>query len=80
MSRIVVPKPIRERFGLKPGDELEISIEADGIRLRPATPASALADENGILVCSSEVPPAAWDIAAFMDNQRNQRSKEVGGL
>jgi len=56
MSRIVVPKAIRDRFALKPGDELEITIEADGIRLRPAVPASPLAEEAGILVCSSEVP------------------------
>ncbi len=35
MSRIVVPKAIRDRFALKPGDDLELTLEADGIRLRP---------------------------------------------
>ncbi len=80
MSRIVVPKAIRDRFALKPGDDLEITIEADGIRLRPASPATALAEEGGILVCSSEVPPSAWDLGAFIDEQRNARSTEIGGL
>ena len=51
MSRIVVPKAIRDRFALKPGDDLEITLEADGIRLRPAVPASPLAEEGGLLVC-----------------------------
>lgn len=80
MSRIVVPKAIRDRFALKPGDDLEITIEADGIRLRPAAPASPLAEEGGILVCSSAVPPSVWDVGAFIDEQRTQRGKEIGGL
>jgi len=80
MSRIVVPKAIRDRFALKPGDDLELTLEADGIRLRPAMPASPLTEEAGILVCSSAIPPSAWDIGAFLDAQRIQRSTEIGGL
>jgi AbrB family looped-hinge helix DNA binding protein len=80
MSRIVVPKAIRDRFALKPGDDLEVTIEADGIRLRPASPSSPLAEEGGLLVCSSEVPPSVWDIGAFLEEQRNLRGKEIGGL
>jgi AbrB family looped-hinge helix DNA binding protein len=80
MSRIVVPKAIRDRFAMKPGDDLEITIEADGIRLRPTAPASPLADEDGLLVCSSEVPSSTWDLGAFIDEQRTQRSTEIGGL
>lgn len=80
MSRLVVPKPLRDRFALKPGDELEVTIEADGIRLRPAFPASPLAEVNGILVCSSELPPSAWDLGAFIEGQRDKRSREIGGI
>jgi AbrB family looped-hinge helix DNA binding protein len=80
MSRIVVPKAIRDRFALKPGDDLEVAIEADSIRLRPASPASPLTEEGGILVCSSAVPSSVWDIAAFLDEQRNLRSTEIGGF
>jgi AbrB family looped-hinge helix DNA binding protein len=80
MSRIVVPKAIRDRFALKPGDDLEITIEPDGIRLRPASPASPFTEESGILVCSSAVPSSMWDLGAFLEEQRNQRSTEIGGL
>ncbi len=80
MSRIVVPKALRDRFGLNPGDHLEVTVEPDGIRLRPAVPASPLADESGILVCSSEVPPSIWDIGEFLNEQRSARSSEIGGL
>lgn len=80
MSRLVVPKPLRDRFSLQPGDELEVTIDADGIRLRPVVPVSALAEENGILVCSSEVPPSVWDTGAFIEQQRDLRSRELGNL
>lgn len=80
MSRIVVPKAIRDRFALKPGDELEITIEGDGIRLRPAVAVSPVTEEAGMLVCSSEVPQSCWDIRAFLDEQRGARSNEIAGL
>ena len=80
MGRLVVPKVLRDRFALKPGDELEFTLEANGIRLSPVIAASPLAEVNGILICSSEIPPSAWDLGAFIEGQRNQRSAEIGGL
>jgi AbrB family looped-hinge helix DNA binding protein len=81
MSRVVVPKAIRDRFALKPGDQLEVMVEPDGIRLRPAVPRSPIiASKSGILVCSSEVPSTVWDLGAFLDEQRGARSSELGGL
>ena len=80
MNRIVVPKALRDRLALQPGDELEITLEGDVLTLRPVHPASSTIMENGILVCSSEVPTAAWDIPTFMDQQRNQRSRDLGGI
>ena len=80
MSRIVVPKGLRERVGLHPGSELEISLEGDGIKLRPVQPVSAIIEESGVMVCSSEVPVSVWDIPSFIEQQRNQRSSEIGGI
>jgi AbrB family looped-hinge helix DNA binding protein len=80
MGRVVVPKPLRDRFALEPGSELEVVIEADGFRLKPVQRGSSLVEEEGILTCSSEVPPAAWDLARLMEEHRDQRSKEIGGL
>ena len=74
-SRIVVPKAIRERFALKPGDDLEVTVEADGIRLRPAAPAAPLAEEDGFLVCSSSIPPSTYDLGEFI--AKNTRSIAV---
>jgi AbrB family looped-hinge helix DNA binding protein len=80
MGRLVVPKALRDRFALKPGDELDVTLESDGIRLRPIAPPQPMTVQNGILVCSSELPVSAWDLASFIDHQRDQRSQELGGL
>ena len=80
MSRVVVPKALRERLALEPGDELEVSLEADSIRLRPVRPVSPLTEKDGLLVCTSEVPPSAWDLGAFLEQQRDHRSREVSAL
>ena len=80
MNRLVVPKQLRDRFALRPGDDLEVTLEGDGIKLRPVHPASATTLEAGLLVCSSEVPISVWDIGAFIEQQRDQRSQDLGGL
>lgn len=80
MSRLVVPKAIRDRFALAPGHELEILVESDGFRLRPVHTASALTSKDGLLICTSELPPTAWDVGAFLDKEREQRSRQLGGV
>jgi AbrB family looped-hinge helix DNA binding protein len=78
--RLVVPKALREQFGLGPGAELEVRVEGAGICLRPRQPAASLVEQNGILVCAGELPVAAWDVGAFLEEQRAQRSRDLGGL
>lgn len=80
MSRLVVPKAIRDRFDLAPGHELEVVVESDGFRLRPVHAASPLTSKDGLLICTSELPPTAWDVGAFLDKEREQRSRQIGGM
>jgi AbrB family looped-hinge helix DNA binding protein len=80
MNRLVVPKAVRDRFGLSPGKELELLVEPDGIRLRPVSVPPALAEVEGLLVCTSEIPIEAWDLTAFIQKEREGRSRELGGV
>ena len=50
VSRLVSSKALRDRFALKPGDSLEVTLEPEGIRLRPVQPPSPVAEEDEILV------------------------------
>ena len=80
MGRVVVPKLLRDHFALEAGSEMEITVEADGIRLRPVTSGPVLEEKDGLLVCTSDLPAGAWDLGRFIDEQRNLRSKELGGF
>ena len=44
-GRVVIPAPLRRRLGLKPGDQVVIDAEEDGLRLRSY--AQVLSDVQG---------------------------------
>lgn len=35
-GQVVIPKPLRDRFGLQPGVEVIFVADADGVRVQPA--------------------------------------------
>ena len=59
-GRLVVPKPLRDRLGLRGGDAVEISEQAGAIVItRPPRELSLVENEGGILTASPEagLPP-----------------------
>jgi AbrB family looped-hinge helix DNA binding protein len=76
-GRIVVPKALRERFGLHPGTELEIEAVADGLRLRARDSAPAFIEKEGVLVHHAAGPPMEIDVAAFINREREGRASSI---
>ncbi len=74
-GRIIIPAPIREKAGLKPGEELEVRLEEAGIRLVRAVPGPRLVRVGGRLVArptaAAESLPAI-DVAALVDEERDR--------
>ena len=61
-GRIVVPKPLRERLGLKPGTELEVLEQPGGVFLRKIEERPALVKIDGLWVHRGIVQPGTnWD-------------------
>jgi AbrB family looped-hinge helix DNA binding protein len=73
-GRIVVPKALRERFGLFPGTELEIEPAADGLRLRARDAAPAFVEKEGVLVHHAAGPALDIDVAEFINRGREGRA------
>ncbi len=69
-GRMVLPKAMRDDFGLAPGDRLEATEHGDCIVLRPVRDKAVLREKDGVLVFSGA---AAGDVAATVSAAREER-------
>ena len=75
-GRLVVPKPLRERFNLTPGCELEIEAGVDGITLRRADAAPSLVCKEGILVHHG-TSRTVLDVSEFVHTESSARHARI---
>jgi AbrB family looped-hinge helix DNA binding protein len=73
-GRVVLPKDLRDRLLLEPGDGLAIESEGDRITLRPVRPQATLKKEQGIWVYQGE--RSDQSIPDLIDRERNKRIRE----
>ena len=48
-GQITVPKPLRERLGIRPGDELEVVADGGRLLMTKAVPSDPVASVYGVL-------------------------------
>jgi AbrB family looped-hinge helix DNA binding protein len=74
-GRVVIPASIRERAGLTPGSELEITEDELGVRLQRVAPGPKLVKVGRRLVARPSVAHRdrpAIDIEALIEEERNR--------
>lgn len=77
-GRVVLPKPVRERWGLRPGTELELVERPEGLLLKPVAVAPALVKEDGLWLHKGAADPnARWDL---IEQGREERLHSILGL
>ena len=76
-GRIVVPKPLRDRLGLKPDMELEVQEQADGLFLRVPVPYPTMVNVDGLWVHQGTAQ-ANGDWARVLEDVRDERLRAVG--
>ena len=72
---MVIPAAIRERAGLSPGAELEITLEDCSVRLERVAAPPRLVRVGRRLVARPTAPPAdrpTIDVAALVEDERNR--------
>jgi AbrB family looped-hinge helix DNA binding protein len=74
-GRVVIPAAVRERAGLGPGTELEITVDDFGVRLERVAPPPRLMKVGRRLVARPTAPVASRpsvDVAALVEDERNR--------
>ena len=74
-GRVVIPSAIRERAGLGPGTELEITVDDFGVRLEPVAAGPRLVKVGRRTVARPTVAAErrpALDVAALVEEERNR--------
>ena len=75
-GRIVLPKLIRERFGLTPDRELEVVEKPDGVLIRRREEAPAMVKIDGLWVHQGTPQSGAqWD--RVVDDVREERAQSL---
>ena len=74
-GRVVLPKPLRDRLLLAPGDTLHLESEGERITLRPVRANVTLKKELGVWVYQGESTDAS--IADLIDRDRENRYRAV---
>jgi AbrB family looped-hinge helix DNA binding protein len=74
-GRVVLPKSIREKLRVEPGDDLLVEAEGDRITLRPIRQEAPLKKEHGIWVYQGE--PSDASIPDLIDAEREKRIREL---
>src|ERR1019366_1369928 len=78
LGRVVLPKPLRARYGLRPRTELEVSEGAQEFALRPAHSGPSWVEDHGIWVHQG-VPQGELDFAKAPREDREDRLQHLGG-
>ena len=77
-GRVVLPKPVRERWGLRPNTELELIERPEGLLLKPVESGPAMVKMNGLWVHRGiPLPHARWDV---IDQLRDERTDSIIGF
>src|SRR6266436_1552645 len=74
-GRVVLPKPLRDRLQLAPGDTLDLEAEGERITLRPVRQNVMLKKELGVWVYQGESTDTS--ITDLLDRERENRNHEV---
>jgi AbrB family looped-hinge helix DNA binding protein len=74
-GRVVIPAAMRERAGLTPGAELDVTLDEFGIRLERVAPRPRLVKVGHRLVArptSAADTRSVIDVAALIEEERNR--------
>jgi AbrB family looped-hinge helix DNA binding protein len=77
-GRVVLPKPLRQRLGLRPGTTFEVTEAAGGLLLQPVTERPSLVERGGFLVHTGQAT-RAFDWQQLSRDLEQERLRDIFG-
>jgi AbrB family looped-hinge helix DNA binding protein len=77
-GRVILPKPVRDRLGLRAGSDLEIQEIQGGVLLKPSDRRPSLVKKGSFWVHTGELP-AGYDVLKAIDEDREERMRKAWG-
>ncbi len=77
-GRVVLPKPLRQRLGLRTGTKFEVTEAAEGVLLRPITQRPSLVERDGFLVHTGQTT-RTFDWQQLSDDLEQERLRDILG-
>ncbi|MDP9341954.1 MAG: AbrB/MazE/SpoVT family DNA-binding domain-containing protein [Actinomycetota bacterium] len=72
-GRVVVPKPMRDALGLRPGSDVEVSMRDGRVEIEPAIVPMRLVKRRGVTVAEAGVPLPPLSAAQVREVQEQAR-------
>jgi AbrB family looped-hinge helix DNA binding protein len=80
-GRVLIPKPVRDRLGLEPGSEMELTVKEGALVLRRHPPSRpGVVYKGGIPVFTGRIPEGDMDVVALIHRLREERHRRIAGL
>ncbi len=79
-GRVVLPKGIRDRMGIREGTEFEVEERENVILLKPVHQETNLVEKNGLLVVQSKRPLTVDLVRETIEKVREERNRAILGL
>ncbi|HKV26248.1 MAG TPA: AbrB/MazE/SpoVT family DNA-binding domain-containing protein [Candidatus Acidoferrum sp.] len=76
-GRVVLPKSLRDKFRLSPGDDLALDSDDQSITLRPIRAQALLKKELGVWVYQGQSQAPDASIPDLIDRVREERIQEL---
>jgi AbrB family looped-hinge helix DNA binding protein len=72
-GRLVIPRPLRDRIGLRDGGQVELELDGAAIRIEPVAGSAMREDAGLLLIPASGTALKAADVRELIDADRHGR-------
>ena len=78
-GRVILPKPVRDRLGLREGSDIEMQETPEGVMLKPVEARPSMVKKDGLWIHTGKVPLGYDPVQAIRDD-REERIRKQSGL